>query len=202
MCFVGESYVAGVGDPRGLGWAGRLVARAEAAGQPLVHYNLGIKREDSNDLRARWEAECGRRLPATADCRVVVSTGANDTQFENGRRRVGLADSLANLSAILDTARRREWTALVVSPPPNVDADHNGRLAELDDGHAEICADAGVPFVRVHEALRGSATWMADIRRGDGYHPGARGYDEFAELLAPHWLVWLAEPVSGVAALG
>ncbi|WP_067826273.1 DUF459 domain-containing protein [Nocardia inohanensis] len=202
VCFVGESYVAGVGDPRGMGWAGRLAARAEAAGQPLVHYNLGIKREDSNELRARWASECARRLPAGADCRVVVSTGANDTQFENGRRRVDLATSLANLTEILDTARARGWRTLVVSPPPNVDEEHNSRLIELGDGYAQVCERAGVPFVRVHETLRASPTWMADVRAGDGYHPGADGYAEFAELVAPQWLGWLAETGSGIAALG
>ncbi|WP_330184237.1 hypothetical protein OHB26_11885 [Nocardia sp. NBC_01503] len=84
VCFLGESFVAGIGDRECLGWAGRLAVRA-AAGQPLSYYNLGVRRENSTELRGRWEAECTPRLPAGADCRVVISTGVNDTQLENGR---------------------------------------------------------------------------------------------------------------------
>ena len=36
ICFVGDSFVAGVGDPLCLGWPGRLAARTFADGQPLT----------------------------------------------------------------------------------------------------------------------------------------------------------------------
>ena len=47
VCFLGDSLVAGVGDPDGLGWVGRLVAGAFAAGAPLTAYPLGIRRQTS-----------------------------------------------------------------------------------------------------------------------------------------------------------
>lgn len=34
VCFVGDSFVAGVGDPEQLGWAGRVAARTHSAGRP------------------------------------------------------------------------------------------------------------------------------------------------------------------------
>ncbi|WP_328290321.1 GDSL-type esterase/lipase family protein [Nocardia aurantiaca] len=196
VCFVGESFVAGVGDQRCLGWAGRLAARATAAGQPLTYYNLGIRRENSTELRGRWEAECEPRLPAGADCRVVISTGVNDTQIENGRPRIDSGDSVRNLADILRRAREKGWQALVVAPPPNVDDEHNARLLVLDRRYADLCEEAGVPYLRAHQPLRENRIWMRDIAAGDGYHPGAAGYDEFAALLAPYWLLWLADPGS------
>jgi lysophospholipase L1-like esterase len=33
VCFVGDSFVAGVGDPRHLGWAGRLAAQSQRKGR-------------------------------------------------------------------------------------------------------------------------------------------------------------------------
>lgn len=196
VCFIGESFVAGVGDQKCLGWAGRLAARAIAAGQPLTYYNLGIRRENSTELRARWEAECAPRLPAGADCRVIVSTGVNDTQFEDGRARVDPEDSVRNLAEILRAARERGWQTMVVAPPPNVDDGHNARILALDTAFADLCEEAKVPYLRTHQPLRENQTWMQDIAAGDGYHPGAAGYDEFAALLAPHWLLWLADPGS------
>ncbi|UFS94492.1 GDSL-type esterase/lipase family protein [Nocardia huaxiensis] len=196
VCFLGESFVAGVGDEKCLGWAGRLAQRAIAAGQPLNYYNLGIRRETSTELRARWEAECTPRLPAGVDGRIVISTGVNDTMIENDRPRVESDQSVANLAAILDGTRDKGWTTLVVSPPPNIHDDHNKRIAELDRRFADCCESAGVPYVRAHQALRENTTWMRDIRAGDGYHPSAVGYDEFADSLVPHWLLWLVDPGS------
>ncbi|WP_327142852.1 GDSL-type esterase/lipase family protein [Nocardia sp. NBC_01327] len=199
VCFIGESFVAGVGDRKCLGWAGRLAARAIAAGQPLTYYNLGIRRENSTELRARWEAECAPRLPAGADCRLVISTGVNDSQYENGRPRVDPADSVDNLAAILRRARENGWTTMVVAPPPNVDEDHNDRLLDLDARFTALCDSAGVLYLRAHQPLRDNRIWMREVAAVDGYHPDAPGYDEFAALLAPHWLLWLIDPDSGLA---
>lgn len=80
----------------------------------------------------------------------------------------------------------------MVAPPPVDDAGQNARTAALDERFAEICGDASVPYLSVHQALRDSAVWMHEVRVGDGAHPGAAGYDVLAELLAPGWLRWLA----------
>lgn len=201
ICFLGESFVAGVGDQKGLGWAGRLATRAIAAGQPLTFYNLGIRRETSSELRTRWEAECTRRLPEGADCRVVISTGVNDSVLERGLPRVDPVESVANLDAILRRVQGNGWQPLVVAPPPNVDPAHNHRLEVLDEKFAQLCDGLGVPYLRAHQPLLENKIWMQDVAAGDGYHPGAAGYDEFAALLVPHWLLWLADPGSGLPTL-
>ncbi|MEV6068158.1 GDSL-type esterase/lipase family protein [Nocardia sp. NPDC052001] len=198
VCFLGESFVAGIGDRKHLGWAGRLAVRATAAGQPLNYYNLGIRRETSTELRARWAAECTPRLPAGADCRVVISTGVNDSQYENGRPRVDPEVSADNLTAILRGTREKGWQTMVIAPPPNVDEDHNRRLLALDDSFADICDALDARYLRAHQPLRDNPIWMREVAARDGYHPDATGYDEFAALLAPHWLLWLADPGSGL----
>jgi len=196
ICFVGDSLVAGVGDGQHLGWAGRLAVRASGAGQPLTYYNLGVRRQTSADIAARWEDECAQRLPADTDARVVFSFGVNDMTMQDGRVRVAEQDSVANLTAMLERAAERGWATLVVAPPPNVDDEHNDRTEALDARFTEVCATQGVPYVRVHQPLRQNGTWMRACAEGDGYHPGAAGYEEFAALIVPHWLLWLAEPGS------
>ncbi len=88
VLFFGDSLVAGVGDETGLGWVGRSVAAAHAAGIALTPYNLGVRRDTSRDILSRWENEARPRLAVEATMRVVFSFGANDTTIEGGRLRV------------------------------------------------------------------------------------------------------------------
>ncbi|WP_067481299.1 DUF459 domain-containing protein [Actinomadura hibisca] len=191
VCFVGDSFVAGVGDPRHLGWAGRLAARAHAAKLPLTSYNLGVRLQTSADVRARWRAECGLRLRDGDDLRVVFSFGVNDAMHVDGRPRVAPEESAANLATMLGEAATEGWPALVVGPPPIDDDGHNARTALLDELFAEVCRDASAPYVSVRGPLLGSDVWTHEVRAGDGAHPGADGYDVLADLVEPRWQEWL-----------
>ena len=57
ICFVGDSFVNGTGDPECLGWPGRICAAARRAGHDVTYYNLGVRRDTSGDVQARWELE-------------------------------------------------------------------------------------------------------------------------------------------------
>ncbi len=194
VCFVGDSLVAGLGDPQCLGWAGRLAGRATAAGIPLTYYNLGVRRQTSSDIAARWEAECGQRLSGEVDARVVFSFGVNDTLWENGAIRVPADESAANLRRMLRRCAELDWTVLMIAPPPCIDDEQNTRTVELDDRFTEMCSGEQVQYLRVHQPLRHNDIWMRELRVGDGYHPGAPGYEQLAAMIGPHWLQWLTEP--------
>src|SRR5579864_3855917 len=98
VCFFGDSFVNGTGDDEGLGWVGRVVASARQAGLDLTAYNLGIRRDTSADVAARWLYEARLRLPAEHEGRLVFSFGANDCASVDvdGRPRVACGDSLSN----------------------------------------------------------------------------------------------------------
>ncbi|WP_406268207.1 GDSL-type esterase/lipase family protein [Nocardia sp. NBC_00881] len=192
VCFVGDSFVAGVGDPRCLGWAGRLAAMSHAEGVPLTAYNLGVRRQTSAEILARWHAECAPRLPEGVDARVVLSFGVNDATHENGRPRTTPEESVANLAKLLERAAEHGWPVLMVAPPPIDDAEHNVRTAALDERFARTCATAQVPYVRIHQQLRANQVWAGEVRAGDGAHPGAAGYEEMTALIAPLWREWLS----------
>ena len=74
------------------------------AGHDVTAYNLGIRRETSDDIRARWRAEVTPRLIAGVDGRIVFSFGANDATIEDGQWRVPAALSAENLRAMLARA--------------------------------------------------------------------------------------------------
>ncbi|HEU0101362.1 MAG TPA: GDSL-type esterase/lipase family protein [Mycobacteriales bacterium] len=191
VCFVGDSFVAGVGDPEHLGWVGRLAARTHRQHRPLTAYVLGVRRETSRDVAARWRAECEARLPPECDGRVVVSVGVNDTTLEDGAVRVAAPDAAAHLADVLRGARQAGWPVLVVGPPPVADPAQNDRLARLDAALSAVCGAAAVGYLPVLQQLRTDAVWMEQVTGGDGAHPGADGYRRLADLVWPRWLAWL-----------
>ncbi|MFB9376440.1 GDSL-type esterase/lipase family protein [Kineococcus gynurae] len=193
VCAVGDSFVAGVGDPEHLGWFGRLAAGAHAAGRPSTTYPLGVRRDTSADVLARWRAECVARLPAGVRGGVVVSFGVNDTTAVPTAAgvRVPPARSAANLDALLREADGLGWAVLVAGPPAVAEEAHNDRTAVLDAAFAQVCATHGVPYAAVLDALRVDPVWRAEVAADDGAHPRAAGYARLAGLLAPAWTAFL-----------
>jgi acyl-CoA thioesterase-1 len=194
VCFVGDSFVAGVGDPGHLGWTGRLAAASERDGLPLTRYVLGVRRQTSAEIAARWAAECAPRLTGPWESRLVLSMGVNDTTEEDGAPRLEPARSVAALGEVLAGADRAGWPVLVVGPPVVADDVQNQRIGALDDRFGSVCAGSGVPYVPVARALAADPTWRREVATGDGAHPGAAGYTALADLVLPHWERWLAGP--------
>jgi acyl-CoA thioesterase I len=195
VCFVGDSFVAGVGDPEHLGWTGRLCAASERAGQPVTRYVLGVRRQTTAEVADRWAAECRPRLSGGDwEPRLVLSTGVNDTTEVDGAPRLDAHASVAALAGMLAGAADAGWPVLVVGPPAVADDAQNQRIADLDHRFARTCADHDVPYVPVVAALTDEPTWRAEVAAGDGAHPGAAGYALLADLVRPGWERWIAAP--------
>lgn len=192
VLFFGDSFVAGYGDPHGQGWVGRVVAASFEGGLPLTAYNLGVRRETSLDVAARWGAEARPRMRAEAGYGVVFAFGVNDTTEEDGRVRVEPGLAVDALGRVLGEATRLGLGAFVVGPAPSGDPGQDERVRELSRSFAGVAARHEVPFAAVLDALRASGTWAAEAAAGDGTHPAAGGYVELAGLvLAAGWLDWL-----------
>jgi len=175
-----------------LGWTGRVSAAAIQQGYAVTSYNLGIRRETSADIAARWRDECARRLPAQSDGRVVFSFGANDTTVEQGRQRLALEATLHHLRAMAQDAQRHYLT-LLVGPPPVAEAAHKRRIMALCHAMAEVAQALGVPYLPVCERLVQGRTWVQEETQSDGAHPRQGGYAALAALVQawPAW--WFAE---------
>lgn len=196
ICFFGDSMVNGTGDDECLGWVGRACAEARRGGADVTCYNLGIRRDTSADVRARWQWEAEARLPAGHDGRLVFSFGANDCcpGDDAGGVRVAHAAALAHAEVILVQAAA--WCpVLMVGPFPIRDAVVDARIAALGQGLAALCARLGVPYLSLFEEASASAAWAREVAAGDGAHPNAQGYAEVAAVFSrwPAWRAWLAE---------
>jgi len=187
ICFVGDSITNGTGDPEYLGWVGRVMQHERTRRAELTGYNLGIRRDRSDQIRARWRAEVEARLPPEHEGRVVVALGANDAV-----QAIAPAVTLGHAEAILTEAGAR-WPVLMVGPAPLADDEARGRVAALDTAFVALCGRLGVPFVSVFGGLLSTPTWLDEARAGDGAHPAAAGYLRLAKIIlaSKAWRDWM-----------
>jgi lysophospholipase L1-like esterase len=177
----GDSLVAGVGDPDHLGWVGRALAGRRG----VTLYNLGVRRETSADVAARWRGEAAPRLTDAEPCRIVFSLGINDCHLEGGAPRVAPARTLLHVREMLTEAA---WLcpALLVGPPPAADPGVAARAETLNENLKLLCARLKTPFIDVWRPLAADGLWSAEAAAWDGAHPGAAGYQRMADLIAAH----------------
>jgi acyl-CoA thioesterase-1 len=192
ICFFGESYVNGTGDPSYQGWVGRLCAQARTSGKDITAYNCGIRGATSTLIRATWYAEAKVRLTGMTPEAVVFSYGTNDSWHEADQPQVSLEDQTKNTTAIL-TESSAHWPTLMIGPPGFANYDATGARredhAERDRAMKAVCAELGVPYFATLAAFDSFKHWCAEAMAGDGVHPGAQGYAEMAEELAA-WPAW------------
>ena len=206
ICFVGDSYVNGTGDPEALGWRGRVCRAAWEAGRHVTHYDLGVRGDTSEMVAARWRAECAARLPADVDGRLIFSFGLNDTAEVSGAGlRVPYENSVANARAIVAEAKAWLPTLWIGPPPANEPMSpmsptpgltvsfSQARIDALNAAYARLAAELGVPYLDLCAPLRGEPRYVASQSDGDGLHPSAEGYRMIADLVLrwPALKAWL-----------
>ena len=187
LVFIGDAYVAGYGDPKGLGWVSRVVGRTAHADVDITAYQLGVRDETSADVLARWRIECPPRWKGHSEKRLVVAVGHNDAVSGMSTARVRL-----NLANILDDAAASGVAAFAVGPTPTLDTDLNARLEIVVEAQADVCARRGVPYVDCYRPLISHEQWHSDLGAAGGVYPGQAGYGLIAWLvLHGGWDQWL-----------
>ncbi len=188
---IGDELVAGHGDPKALGWAGRVAARTLQLAADSRFHTLAVPGETSGELTSRWDEEALRRLQFADESSrfAVFAVGRADL-----RRGVSPTMTRLNLANALDRASALSFQAMVVGPPPMGGdfAEMNQRVAEL----AALCEDAasrrGAPYVDMYGPLARHEQWQADMSLGDGALPLQAGYGLMAWLvLNSSWHDWL-----------
>ena len=189
MVFIGASLTAGYGDPKGLGWVGRVVARTQHPDLDLTAYNLGVRGDTSGDVVARWGAECHPRWKARSERRLVLNVGTNDVLTG-----MTMARSRLNLANVLDEATNAGIGVFVVGLTPTLDPETNRKIEALAEAQADVCSRRGVTYVDCYRPLATHDPWMADLAASpDRAHPGQAGYGLIAWLVLHNgWNDWLS----------
>ena len=190
ICFIGDSFTAGAGDDTALGFPGRLCSDLRTTHDlDITCYNLGVRRDTSTDILARWEHEVNARLKRDEHSgRLVFCFGTNDNVIENGKKRVDTATTLANARSILARAKQL-WPTVMLGPPWT-------SVQDVDDGNGvlsrklrDMCEKIDVPFLALYDGMEGNEVWAREAEAGDGIHPNAGGYDLIAKAVAG-WDKW------------
>ena len=188
LVFLGASQVAGVGDPKALGWVGRVVARSQSPDIVLTTYNLGVRGATSADSLDRFRAETPARFDGRAERRLVVSLGTEDIAAG-----VSIARHRLNLATILDDAASVGLSAFGVGPAPA------GSGEQLNAGDRGVRRGGGrrlrpsrVPLVDCYRPLVEHEQWVADLAVSPIPAPPQAGYGMIAWLVLNNgWREWL-----------
>ena len=189
--FFGDSVTLGVTDAPAGGWVCRLAGKAAQAGlsvPPDTFYNMGVRRNSSRMILARFETEFKARVMEGVPSYLLFCFGTVDMAAPKGFPNIPVGESAANAREILLKAKTFGSTALV-SAPPVADKEHCQRLDALCTAYASICAAVEVPFVDIFHPLLKSG-YVEDL--ADGVHPGPAGNDMIASALlqAPELADW------------
>ncbi|BAS09745.1 hypothetical protein AHiyo4_31670 [Arthrobacter sp. Hiyo4] len=160
---VGDELLAGLGDPRALGWLGRVLARTPQDGMVMEAYALPCPQEGTEGLAARWQEEAGRRFGDQHENRLVIGLSGRDIEFG-----LSTARSRLNLANILDTATQNRIEVFVVGPPPTLDPVQNRRLADLNTAFADVTTRRKHLYVDTFSPLLNHEQWRQDLAANTG----------------------------------
>jgi lysophospholipase L1-like esterase len=183
---LGDSFTAGTGSRPSEAFPARLADRLRARGTAVVVENLGVNGFTTDDLIAR---ELPRVAPFSPTL-VTLAIGANDlvrgspiARYRSQVRRI--------LAAVLATGVPAARVLVLPQPdwarsPVAADFGDPRDIAAQIEAYNEVlraeAAAAGARWIDLYPRMRQEAE--AGMVAGDGLHPAARAYDEWAEALA------------------
>ena len=191
LVVLGDSGVHGWGDREGGGWCERLRLDWMRTPAGPVVYGLGIRGDGLERVAGRWQREwaCRGELRRQTPDGVILSVGLNDSARvgrPDGRPQLNLEGYSFGMGQLLDEIRSQ--TSVLVLGLTAVDeqvmpfADclwySNQEIAAYERALAEVCQEADVPFLALHEAMRAQSEWLSWIEP-DGIHLNASGH---------HWI--------------
>lgn len=187
---VGDELVAGHGDPKAMGWAGRVAARTLPLAPDLAFHVLAVPGETTAELTSRWDEEALRRVgpdgPSSTDNVVLFAIGRHDIA-----RGVSPTMTRLNLANALDRASALGFGTMLAGPPP-LAVESRRAIAEYAALCEEAAARRGVPYIDMYGPLARHEQWATDMDTGSGEVPLQAGYGLMAWLvLHSTWHEWL-----------
>lgn len=186
---VGDELLAGIGDPRALGWFGRVISQTSSDVASLESFPLASPDEGTEALAARWLQEAGRRFDESHENRLVIGLSDRDLDLD-----ISPARSRLNLANILDGAAQLGLRVFVVGPPPGLDSARNKRVGELSAAYGDVTSRRKHTYVDTFTPLLNHEQWRTDLASNEGM-PGQAGHGLIAWLVLHRgWFNWLDLP--------
>lgn len=190
IVIIGDDLVSAGGDPKGLGWVGRVIAKTQSEYPRIDFYSLPTPEITTAGLAEVWLEECSRRFSDETDNRLVICLGPNDINAG-----ISMSRSRLNLANILDTAISKGIQPFVISPIPSRNPQLNYEIEHLAAGFEDVASRRSLPFVDAFRPLIDHQGFNAELRNSNFGQPGQLGHGLIAWLvLNQGWYRWLDIP--------
>lgn len=187
---IGDDLIGAGGDPKGLGWVGRIVAKTQVDFPRIDFYSLPTPEVNTAGLGEYWLEEASKRFANDTDNRLVISLNAQD--INSG---ISMSRSRLNLANILDTAASKGVQCFVVSPIPSRNPQLNYEIEHLSAGFEDVASRRSLPFVDCFRPLIEHQGFNEELRNSTFGMPGQLGHGLIAWLvLNQGWFRWLDIP--------
>lgn len=184
---VGAQTLTGVGDARGLGWLGRVLAKTQARDLLIESYPLVFPGETTAELSERWEREVLPRLATDeTENRMLIAVPQDPLEMAGSSARARL-----HLANTLDRAAQHKISTFIVGPTPAQDTEINKHLAQLNAAYQDVAVRRDVPYIDAFTDLVNHQNFNEDVMINDGL-PGQAAYGLIAWLVLNRgWFEWL-----------
>lgn len=187
VIILGDQLITASGDPKGMGWVGRVQARTPQVDPTIEFLALPFPNDNSHDFSKRWLAEVKPRLSEVGSNQIAIALGNHDI-------RAGLSTSRSrlNLATVLDEALKLGLEPFVLGPTPHKESALNSEIEHLSWGFEDVCNRRNVPFVDCFHPLLEHQGWNQELQESPSGLPGQIGYGLIAWLVLNRgWLQWL-----------
>ena len=187
---LGDGLVSAAGDPKGMGWVGRVTAKTPSTTPRIDIFVLPAPDETTSMLAERWTDEVKRRFSADTENRLVIALSNADPAAG-----ISISRSRLNIATIVDEAKRAGIESFLVGPTPHRNPELNSEIEHLASGFEDVAARRGIPFVDCFRPLVDHEGWNEEINLAENHLPGQIGHGLIAWLVLNRgWYEWLEIP--------
>ncbi|MEI7420099.1 MAG: GDSL-type esterase/lipase family protein [Actinomycetes bacterium] len=190
IVIIGDDLVGAGGDPKGLGWVGRVIAKTQSDYPRVDFYPLATPEISTAGMSEQWLEEASKRFAADTDNRLIICLNPNDINAG-----ITMSRSRLNLANILDTAASKGVQCFVISPIPSRNPQLNYDIEHLSAGFEDVASRRSLPFVDCFRPLVDHAGFNEELKNSVLGLPGQLGHGLIAWLvLNQGWYRWLDIP--------
>jgi len=190
IVIIGDDLVGAGGDPKGLGWVGRVIAKTQSEYPRVDFYPLATPEISTAGMSEQWLEESSKRFAADTDNRLIICLNPNDINAG-----ISMSRSRLNLANILDTAASKGVQCFVISPIPSRNPQLNYDIEHLSAGFEDVASRRSLPFVDCFRPLVDHAGVNEELKNSVLGLPGQLGHGLIAWLvLNQGWYRWLDLP--------
>lgn len=184
---LGDGLVSAAGDPKGMGWVGRVTAKTPSTTPRIDIFTLPAPYETTSMLADRWTDEVKRRFSADTENRLVIALSNADPAAG-----ISISRSRLNIATIVDEAKRAGIESFLVGPTPHRNPELNSEIEHLASGFEDVASRRGIPFVDCFRPLVDHEGWNEEINLAENHLPGQIGHGLIAWLVLNRgWYEWL-----------